>query len=468
MFLMKKIAWKRLIIVIIISGIISNIGSSLHNFEEPHQNYPLGLSNSDSWSKILKEGGVLYYPRCELVNESLYIIGRMELEDKPKRYLYVSKFNTSGIMEWEVFYHDYDYISYIFDNDNNLVILSYNYTTHNIILIKLNSSGALLFSKELSLGVSYDLLLVLGGNNSLLLVYHSDYHKLTITKFNDGGQFLWSKSFNIDFFEVPPYVVAPYIITDSGNNMYIYFENNSRYNIAKINGSGVIMWQMGVDRIRNLMIDSNDNLFILGGISTYEGYILKLNSTGDLIKEIPIEGEYRTYDLWYLNDLLLYSEYYKLILCYDLNLDLKWNFSWSDYMVPHSNLQTFLAKDSHDNVYVIQNNRLGNIDLVKISSTGEFLSRIIWGSIFDEKPESLVIDLDNNIYFICYCEYYNNWRDRFRYTIFVKNPVNGGTPPEPGSDLDIRDYFLFSVAGIACIISPIALLSILRRNKKRI
>ena len=156
------------------------------------------------------------------------------------------------------------------------------------------------------------------------------------------------------------------------------------------------------------------------------------------------------------------------ILCYDLNLNLKWNFSLSDYITHHWMLKTFLAKDSHDNVYIIQNNAIGNINLVKISSTGEFLSRIIWGGFFDEKPESLIIDLDNNIYFSCDCEYYNIWRASNVYTILVKNPVNGGTPPEPRRDLGIYDYFLFSVVGIVCIISPIALLSILRSNKKRI
>jgi len=468
---MKKIAWKSLIICLIISSIISNIGNFLQNFEEYDQNYPLGLSNSDSWSKIVKEGGSLFQPYCELVNGSLYIIGRMSLEDNPNKYLYVSNFNTSGIKEWElsIKLDDYCYISYLFDNDNNLFILNIDYSSSKILLIKINSSGALLFSKELSLDqYIINASLVLGENNSLLIFCNYFYPypgRLFIMKFNNADQFLWNTSFYIDGY-------SSYIVKDSGYNMYLFFSNNSIFNLAKINSSGAIIWQMGLEnKIQLLMVDSDNNLFIMGDKSYSTGYILKLNSTGNQIKEILIEN-FRASDgeIWYLNDLydlLVFNKYDMSILCYDLNLELKWKFSLSDYIFAHFNLRTYLAKDSHDNVYILQNNAIGNINLVKISSTGEFLSRIIWGGIFFVTPRSLVIDLDNNNYFICNCEDYDIWRVRYRYTVLVKNPLNGGTPPKPRRrDLDIRDYFLFSVVGIACIISPIALLSILRSNKK--
>ena len=252
--------------------------------------------------------------------------------------------------------------------------------------------------------------------------------------------------------------------------MYLYFRNNSIYHLAKINSSGALMWQMSLENeVPKLIVDSNDNLFIMGSKNWSTGYILKLNSSGNQIKEILIE-KFSTYfaKMWYLNDLFVFNPNSMLLLCYDLNLDQKWNFSLSDYISQPFVLKTFLAKDSLDNVYIIQNNELFNIHLVKISSIGQFVSRIIWGGIFDEKPGSLNIDLLDNIYFICNCDYSNVWGDRDRYTILVKNPVNGGVPPEPRRDLDIRDYFIFSIVGIACIISPIVLVSILRSNKKRI
>ena len=470
MSLMKKIAWKRLILLIVISGILSDIGYSLHNFEEYHGSYTLGLSDSDSWSKVVKDGALFYRHYCELVNGSLYIIGLLELElNADDNYLYVSKFNTSGIRVWEFLFKldRYSEISYIFDNDNNLFILLYQYyDSNNISLIKLNSSGALLFSKEFSLNLFYySVSFVLGENNTLLIVgqYRQYPNRLLIVKFNNAGQFLWNTSFVVD-----AYYSYASIVKDSEDNMYISFENNSLYNLAKINGSGAILWQMGLgDRIDKLMIDSNDNLFIMGGKNYYTGYILKLNSTGDPIKEILIENfESDLGEIWYLDDLLVINRTSMSIICYDLNLDLKWTVSLSDYLSRRYSHRIFLAKDSHDNVFVVQKNRLGNIYLAKISSTGEFLSRIIWGGLFDEEPESLDIDLYDNIYIMCNCEYYDVWRRRVEYIILVKNPVNGGTPPEPRRELDILDYFLFSVIGIACIISPIALLSILRSKKK--
>ncbi len=467
--LMKKIAWKTLIVSTIIISIISGVGNNLQNFEEYDENPPLGLSNSDSWSKIVKERS-WSTPYCELVNGSLYIIGVTSMWDDTNPYFYVSKFNTSGIKEWELsikldhcFVDSFLYVihfTYVFDSDSNLIVLIES------SLIKINSSGALLFSKEIdpSLTTSQNSL-VLGENNSLLIVGGFDYYRrIFIMKFNNAGQFLWNTSFISNYF-----FIHPYIVTDSEYNMYLV--NNSLCSLSslvKINSSGAIVWQMGLENIKKLIVDSDNNLFILWKNSS-TGYILKLNSTGNQIKEILIEN-FDAYfaNIWHLNDLFVFNRYNRLILCYDLNLYLKWSFSLSDYINPHSHPQTFLAKDSHDNVYIIQNNEIGNINLVKISSTGEFLSRITWGGILNEKPRSLIIDLDNNIYFSCFCEYFDVWRERYAYNILVKNPVNGGIPPEPIRDLDIRDYFLFSVVGIACIISPIALLSILRSNKKRI
>ena len=395
---------------------------------------------------------------CELVNGSLYTFG----------YRSVSKYNTSGIKEWEHELPPFFRISYVFDEDNNLFILS-KYS--GLALIKINSSGALLFSKDFSLYTYYyEASIILGENNSLLIV--GDYFNFTdpnpgrllIMKINNVGQLLWNTSLSVDaYFHYPP------IVKDSEYNMYLYFWNNSKYNLAKINGSGTIVWQMSLEnKFTKLIVDSNDNLFIIGEQDYSTGYILKLNKTGDLIKELIIESlKTYAYNIWYLNDIFVLDRYSMSIFCYDLNLELKWEFSLSNYITDHFLLSTFLAKDSHDNVYILQNNELGNLNLVKISSTGVLLSRIIWGGVFTEMPASLNIDLDDNIYFTCKCDFYNNWQDKLVCTILVKNPAHGGIPPEPKWDLDERDFFLFSVLGIVCIISPIALRSILKSNKKR-
>ena len=468
---MKKIVWTSLIASIIISGLILNMGNFLQNSEADHQDYPVGSSSSDFWSKIVKEGRFFPLPYCELVNGSLYVIGRLELDDGPSRYIYVSKFNTSGHKEWE-FSVDVGYttrISYVFDDDNNLFILkNAYYSSDNVLLIKLNSSGALLFLKEFNLNL-YDASLVLGENNSVLIVEkfyeHPNPDRFFILKFNNDGQFLW----NITYYNEYDYNF-PYIWTDFEHNIYLYFKNNSLYHLAKINGSGSILWQKSIgDRLENLIVDSNDNIYITGSKNYSTGYILKLNSTGNQVREILIEDfSYYDGEIWLIDDLFVFNSRTMSILCFDLNLDQKWNFSLSDYITPHYYFLPDLAKDSHDNIYIVQLDRLANINLVKISNTGEFLSLIYWGGISVEEVGFLHVDSDINIYFICNCEYSNFWGDQHRYTVIVKNPVNGGTPPEVRWDLDERDYFLFSVVGIACIISLIVFISILRSNKKRI
>lgn len=459
---MKKVSKISFVIFIIIGSLISNTGNLLQNFEDSHQNYALCLSNSESWSKIIEEGKYYSTSYCELVNGFIYVFGFTN------NYISISKYNTSGIKEWELKLDDFYRISYVFDEDNNLFILKKYF---NLALIKINSSGALIFSKDFSLDTYHNAAsLILGENNSLLIV--GDYFnypdpnpgRLLIMKINNAGQLLWNASFSVN-----DYFTYPQIVKDSEYNMYIYFWNSSIYNLAKINGSGAIVWQMSSEhRIEKLIVDSNDNLFIIGEQDYSTGYILKLNKTGNQIKEILLEN-FAAYgdEIWYLNDILMLNRFSMSIFCYDLNLVLKWNFSLSDYITDHFLLRTFLAKDSYDNVHIIQNNELGNLNLIKISSSGIFLSRIIWGGAFIEKPESLNIDLDNNIFFTCNCEYYDNWKNRFIYTVVIKNPVHGGVPPEPRRDLDERDFFLFGVLGIVCIISPITLISILRSNKKR-
>jgi len=251
--------------------------------------------------------------------------------------------------------------------------------------------------------------------------------------------------------------------------MYIPYNNNSLF-LAKINGSGEMLWQIGLGdsfHDENLMIDANDTLFLIG--NDYDNTrILKINSSGFILKELIIAG-FGTYDNQLFDDALIITRYdLSIFYCYDVNLNYKWNYNLSDHVIPTYFSRIDFARDSHGNIYILQDNNVGDISLLKINSTGKHISQIVWGGPNNEELGNMIIDSENNIYFICNCEYNSFWGfEILRYTILVKNPVNGGSPPELGRDLDIHDYFLFSVVGIACIISPIALLSILRRNKKR-
>ncbi len=463
-FYMQKFNWITLLIAIILSGITLNLGSSPQYNEDNIQNDPLGLSNSDSWSKIVKEGAWFNRYYCELFNDSIYVIGSLQLELNRDNYLYVSKYNSSGTKEWEILIEigSYlDHIAYIFDNDSNISILYQTGYSKELFLIKLDSSGALLFSNEINLNL-YGPYLVLGEDNSLIIfsIYSG---KIFIMKYNKFGQFLWNNSFIIDSsYNYPSNVRV------SRDKIYLSYKNNSLYYVAKFNGSGAIEWQQNIENeIKMFLLDANSDIVVVEEKDDSTAYLTKLNSSGIQIKTLLIEDyEWYSVMIWSFNDLLLYNENSKSVMCYDINLNLKWNYSSSHYLSFY--WLFIIAQDSDDCVYIIQEGGSGYVHFVKINNTGGFLSEYRWGGGVVGQLRSLKIDLDNNLYLMCNCEHYNIWNNRIIYTVLVKNPLNGGIPPEPRTVLDERDYLLFSIIGVSCIISLIALISILRINKKRI
>ncbi len=447
-----------LILSIIISGMIQKNEIFLQSYEVDNENYSLGLSNSNSWSRIVKEGGRIYPPYCELVNGSLYLIGRLISEDKSK-YIYVSKFSTTGTIEWETMLETQTIaaISYAFDSENNLFILFNEFNFPFSAFVKIDSTGKLLFSKELTSELHSFNSLLLGQNNSVLILGYYSGLSLFIMNFNNDGHHLWNFSFNLDYYDS---LISP--VRDSGNNMYFSFRNNSIDYIAKINGSGAIEWQKKLEyRINRIFVGFDDSLYLLGKKNLSTGYILKLNSFGNQSREITIKN-YNVYFIraWYLNDLLVYHESSMWLLCYDTDLNLKWNSSFSNYLSSHGSVITSLVKDLQGNIYIAQQtDDMYKIILVKVSSTGNVLSKIEWGGGLVPDLGSFTIDLENNLYFTCNCRVWALWKP-ITYTVFVKNPVNGGVPPVP-------KLFLEFYVGLSCVLSLIVLFSILIRNKKR-
>ena len=454
---MAKVTQKICLFYCLISSILFSTVYLVTSPENYGSNNKVKLSDSDSWTKIVNEGE--RWPYLELYNNSLYVFCFSG---------HVSKFSASGSLLWEYpLKVDDPPSTHAFDSNGNLLILSEKSSRDELSLIKLSSSGELLYSKNILLeDRGSDSSITLGVNDSIIVTGHSYTDKLFIFKLNSNGNLLWNNSFS-----VRNYWRYPFIVSDSEYNMYIPYYNNSLF-LAKINGSGEMLWQIGLGdsfHDENLMIDANDTLFLIG--NDYENTrILKINSSGFILKELVIAG-FPTYgyDNRLFDDMLIITRYdLSIFYCYDVNLNYKWNYNISDHVIPHFSGRIDFARDSHGNIYILQDNNVGDISLLKINSTGKYISQILWGGPNNELLGNLIVDSENNIYFICNCEYYSFWGEKLRYTILVKNPVNGGSPPEPGRDLDIHDYFLFSVVGIACIISPIALLSILRSKKKRI
>ena len=450
---MTKVVQKICLIFFLISSIIF----STVYLVEPSENYDsdnkVKLSDSDSWTKIVKNGG--RWSTLEIYNNSLYVF---------RNPGYVSKFDTSGFMLWE-YTTNLETHSHVFDSKGHILILFEKASQDELLIIKLSSSGKLLYSKNILVGgYIHNTLITLGVNNSMIITGHSSTFELLIFKLNSNGDLLWNKTVSINSFWS-----FPFIVSDSKYNLYIPYDNNS-LSLAKINGSGELQWKIGLGDLHphaNLMIDANDTLFLIG-TDDENTSIFKINSSGFILKELKID-DFVIGNSWHFDDILVIKKRYTSELyCCDVNLNYKWNYNLSDHVISHFANRVDLARDLQGNIYILQTSYVGDISLLKINSAGIYVSQIIWGGPENEFQGNLIIDSENNLYFICYCDYFDTWGLWQTYMIMVKNPADGGLPPKPEINLTLYDYLLFSVFGISCIISLKVLIPILRSNKKRI
>lgn len=236
---MKKVVLISFILFIIFVSVFFDNGVNLQNYEDDNQDNPLDLSNSGSWSRILKEGYWIYPVYSEIVNGSLYVIGYLHPIGSIDRSLYVMKYNSTGTKEWEVLIKigtsSYP-MSCVFDNKGNIFVLYQAGYSAELSIIKLNSSGSLLLSEDLNIELNH-FSLVLGENNSLF-IFGYYYPHFQIIILNDVGQLIWNNSHSVD-----AYYSYPLIAKDSEFNLYLSYRNNSLYYLAKINSTGAIEWQ---------------------------------------------------------------------------------------------------------------------------------------------------------------------------------------------------------------------------------
>lgn len=430
-------------------------------------------ADAESWSKMISDDQGSAILNLEFKDNSVYIIGVINtVVYSSSGFLYVSKFTIFGAKEWEfsIKAKISEYIDYLFDSNNNLYLLFRNNKSY-LCFVKLSPSGTVLLYKEILKYIdSWQFSLELGQNDSIYIFGKTYYPpQLNILSFSNFGDLLWNISYNVSLQDV--YYPFPFhTVKDSKFNFYISLVNNSKYTITKVNSSGALVSQLDYQAPETLMI-KNDNLFFVKSYSYYNHSILKINTTGSLIKEVYVSG-FTTGDMSFqcINDIFIW-DYYSQLKAYDLNLTLKWVFNISEY-IPTSHqyywYRNYIAQDIQNNVYMIQPNDIGDLSILKINGSGYLQSRIIWGGPNDEIVTSLLLDPENNIYFICFYNGYDAWGFPHTYRFLVKNPKDGGVLLLPERIFDARDYFFFSCIGISCIISAIALFSILKSPKKRI
>ena len=119
-----------------------------------------------------------------------------------------------------------------------------------------------------------------------------------VSKFDADGVLQWKKTFSNGASDN-----LYNLKVDSSDNIVVssttYYGSKARYGIFKINPSGEIQWSKHIDNVNGrtanevpesgLYIDASDNIYVcgysnldVGGGATYQLYMVKLNSSGDL------------------------------------------------------------------------------------------------------------------------------------------------------------------------------------------
>ena len=105
-----------------------------------------------------------------------------------------------------------------------------------------------------------------------------------------------------------------------------------------------------------------------------------------------------------------------VLLDFDLNFTINWKFTFKNLDFNYFSFEGIdIVQDMYENYFIIypspNNSSSSNQDITiqEINSSGEPMSKLNWGSIRNETPLQLDMDSNQNLYFICECEYVE-WR----------------------------------------------------------
>jgi len=242
-----------------------------------------------TWSAAQKSNG----------GNSLYINSSNQLvvcgADSSKFYVMVLNTSTAAIVLQKELSVDPNFSYYMavhVDSNDNIYLAGSIDDVYraNSVLIKLNSSGTLVWARELSpvysdlfahsfaTGVGTD-----SSSNVYIMgsVMGSDggYDGYLI-KYNSSGTLQWQRKFDANYSGGAPYGVSMNV--DSSGNCYVVYDGLGTI-VGKVNSSGSLQWSAEIsDQVFNSTYDGT-NLYLL---STYSGThtISKINgSTGALI-----------------------------------------------------------------------------------------------------------------------------------------------------------------------------------------
>ncbi len=211
------------------------------------QEFNLKPSNhEDSWTKVLDVNGRAISISND-TQENIYILYCLWGSGN---YI-IEKYNTSGelIFKKEL---RYGACEICVDFSNNLHILS------NSFLVKYNNSGMKIWNKTLDfesegLDISFD------SKNNILVLGNS-----FIVKFDENGNHLWNTSILVSYYG--DNFKGNVIALDSLDNIVVSkVYDYDKSTITKYNVSGMLQWTHNFSKgaISDLALDKNDNIFVV-------------------------------------------------------------------------------------------------------------------------------------------------------------------------------------------------------------
>lgn len=204
----------------------------------------------------------------------------------------VAKYNVNGVLQWTFslvgFGSTNNLVAAATDLANNIYYVGTQPTTSDIVLVKLNDSGAVQWGRSLSsAGTEAGHSIAVNSAGDSYVVGYTTISSFTygiIAKYNTSGTLQWQRKLGNGSSNTVFYSVA----LDSSSNAYVTGENSSGATItAKYNASGTIQWQRAlsgsVDSGRGITVDSADNAYVVARAeSNVRTLVCKYNTSGAL------------------------------------------------------------------------------------------------------------------------------------------------------------------------------------------
>ncbi len=200
----------------------------------------------------------------------------------------------------------------VIDNAGNIYMTGYSYERSNqkdLYIAKYSSTGDLIWEDiyQNPSGANDDGEAIIIDNNGDIVVAGESNRDYITLKYSPSGSQLWVKTY--DGVGLDKDAVAD-LVADSNNNIYITGRSeqaagNDEITTVKYNSNGDQLWVKtfassgdGNDRVYQMTIDGNDNIYIAGRYfngNDFDGVLLNYNTSGTLVwsKTITSSGDDR-------------------------------------------------------------------------------------------------------------------------------------------------------------------------------